>query len=94
MQAIRVLARTIHPVDLDTRAGALDLAQSYKLSFYDTLILLAALEAKCDVLHLEDIQYGLLVEGRLQIIHSFAAVAGQSASPHKGVHERQIRAFE
>lgn len=59
-----------------------------------TPILSAALEAKCDVLHSEDIQHGLLVEGRLQIIHSFAAVAGQLASPHKGVHERQIRAFE
>lgn len=31
LRAIRVLARTIHPVDLDTHAGALDLAQRYKL---------------------------------------------------------------
>lgn len=81
LQAIRVLARTIHPVDLDTHAGALDLAQRYKLSFYDALILSAALKAKCDVLHSEDMQHGLLVEGRLQIINPFTAAAGQPSEP-------------
>jgi predicted nucleic acid-binding protein len=30
----------------------------YKLSWYDSLIVAAALEAKCDVLYTEDLQHG------------------------------------
>ena len=75
LQAIRLLARTIHPVDLDTHSGALDLAQRYKLSFYDALILSSALKARCDVLHSEDMQDGLLVEGRLRIENPFGKAA-------------------
>ena len=38
-------------------------------AFYDALILSTALKAKCDVLHSEDMQHGLLVEERLQVIN-------------------------
>lgn len=72
LQALRVLARTIHPVDLDTHSGALDLSQRYRLSFYDALILSSALKARCDVLYSEDMQHGLLLEGRLRIENPFS----------------------
>ena len=77
LQAIRTLARAIHPVDLETHERALALAQRYKLSFYDALILSSALKARCDVLHSEDMQDGLLVEGRLRIENPFGKAALQ-----------------
>ncbi len=75
LQAIRILARVIHPVDLETHERALALAPRYKLSFYDALILSSALKARCDVLHSEDMQDGLLIEGRLRIENPFGKAA-------------------
>jgi predicted nucleic acid-binding protein len=37
---------------------ALTVHRRYKLSWYDSLIVAAALEAKCDVLYTEDLQHG------------------------------------
>lgn len=37
---------------------ALRLHNRYKLSWYDSLIVAAAIEAKCDVLYTEDLQHG------------------------------------
>ncbi|WP_022684322.1 PIN domain-containing protein [Sphingobium bisphenolivorans] len=77
LQAIRVLVRTIHNVDLDTHSGAVDLAQRYQLSFYDALILSSALKARCDILYSEDMQHGLMVEDRLQIENPFREAASR-----------------
>jgi predicted nucleic acid-binding protein len=43
---------------LELIENALDLRSRYKLSWYDSLIIAAALEAKCDVLYTEDLQHG------------------------------------
>lgn len=48
-------------VDLYTRA--LDLHKRYRYSFYDSLILAAALEAGCVRLYSEDFQDGQQIEG-------------------------------
>jgi predicted nucleic acid-binding protein len=37
---------------------ALGIHERYKLSWYDSLIVAAAIEAKCDVLYTEDMQHG------------------------------------
>lgn len=37
---------------------ALEIHARYKLSWYDSLIVAAAIEAKCDVLYTEDLQHG------------------------------------
>ncbi|MBN8840652.1 MAG: PIN domain-containing protein [Sphingomonadales bacterium] len=71
LRAIGTLARKIHPVDLETHAAALGLAQHYGFSFYDALIVSAALKARCDMLYSEDMQDGLVVEGRLRIVNPF-----------------------
>ncbi|HQD57956.1 MAG TPA: PIN domain-containing protein [Candidatus Competibacteraceae bacterium] len=60
----RVLAplwRVMPTVDLYTRA--LDLHERYRYSFYDSLILAAALEAGCARLYSEDLQDGQQIEG-------------------------------
>lgn len=71
LRAISTLARKIHPVDLETHAAAPGLAQRYGFSFYDALIVSAALKARCDMLYSEDMQGGLVVESRLRIVNPF-----------------------
>jgi predicted nucleic acid-binding protein len=71
LKAIRTLARAIHPIDLETHSGALVMAQRYGFSFYDALIVSSALRARCEILHSEDMQDGLLVEGILRIVNPF-----------------------
>jgi predicted nucleic acid-binding protein len=42
---------------------ALHLGGKHRLAWYDSLIVAAALEGKCDVLYSEDLQHGRLIEG-------------------------------
>ena len=50
---------------------ACDIAERYHLSFYDSLIISAALESNCDILYSEDLQHNQIIEGVLTIINPF-----------------------
>ncbi len=63
----------IHPTHKLYRQG-LELQTRYRYSFYDSLILAAALHSGCRVLYSEDLQHGQRIEG-LQIINPFLAEA-------------------
>lgn len=60
------------PVDVATHENACRVAQRYKLAFYDSCIVAAALLAHCDTLWSEDMHDGLVVDGRLTIRNPFA----------------------
>ncbi len=45
--------------------------ERYKYSYYDTLIISAALTSGCTVLFSEDMQHGQMIENRLRIINPF-----------------------
>jgi predicted nucleic acid-binding protein len=47
------------------------LARRYTLSHWDALIVAAALTARCDLLYSEDLQDGLVVDGRLTVVNPF-----------------------
>lgn len=47
------------------------LRTEYSLSFWDSLIVAAALAANAEILYSEDMQNGLLVENKLKIINPF-----------------------
>ena len=64
-------ACTVVPVIPDTIAQALALAQKYKYSYYDSLILAAALSAGCETLASEDMQHGQAIEGVMTIRNPF-----------------------
>lgn len=64
-------ACTVVPVMPDTIAQALALAQKYRYSYYDSLILAAALSAGCKTLATEDMQHGQLIEDVLTIHNPF-----------------------
>ncbi len=71
IDAVRVLTKAIHPLDLAVHTDAIRLAARYGLSFYDALIVSSALRAKCDVLYTEDMQSGLVIDGCLRIENPF-----------------------
>jgi predicted nucleic acid-binding protein len=48
----------------------MSLARDHALSFYDALIVAAAIEAGCDILYSEDMQHGRTIGG-LAIINPF-----------------------
>jgi len=64
-------ACTVIPVMPDTIAQALALAQKYRYSYYDSLILAAALSAGCEMLATEDMQHGQVIEDVLTIHSPF-----------------------
>jgi predicted nucleic acid-binding protein len=54
-----------------TIIGACNLADQYGFSFYDSLIIAAALECDCNMLYSEDLHDGQLIEGKLTIKNPF-----------------------
>jgi predicted nucleic acid-binding protein len=44
---------------------------SFQFSFYDSLIVAAALEGNCSVLYSEDMHHGLVIENKLTIVNPF-----------------------
>jgi predicted nucleic acid-binding protein len=69
--ALRVLCRTILPIDLVTHDEALRIAERYGYSMFDALVVASALQAGCETLWSEDMQDGLVVDGRLRIANPF-----------------------
>ena len=57
----------------ETIAIALEIMTKYRLSYWDSLILAAALESSCSVVYSEDLQTGQVIEGRLTIVNPFAS---------------------
>ncbi|MFP4076516.1 MAG: PIN domain-containing protein [Halochromatium sp.] len=75
VEAIRAvllrLMRTaqLHPVASSTILLALDVAQRYGFSYYDSQIVAAAQEAGCATLYSEDLQHGQVLSSGLQVIN-------------------------
>ena len=61
----------LHPLAPSTLLMALDVAERYGFSHYDSLIVAAALEASCTKLYSEDLQHGQVIDGRMTIINPF-----------------------
>ena len=65
-EAISDLLLLVEPplaLTLDLHAAARGLAEDHGLSFYDALIVAAAVEAGCDILYSEDMQDGRRIGG-------------------------------
>ena len=56
---------------------ALDLQDELKYSFYDCVMLAAALQAGADKMYTEDLQHWQLVRGTLRIVNPFLDVANE-----------------
>ncbi len=61
---VRDLTPTIHE-------SALDIAERYGYSFYDSMILAAAISAGCSLVYTEDLHSGQQIEDHLLIVNPF-----------------------
>jgi predicted nucleic acid-binding protein len=61
----------LHVNSDSTILEAFRIAERYGFSFYDSLIISAALESGCNTLYSEDMQHGQLIENRLKIVNPF-----------------------
>ena len=61
----------VHPVSVETHQTGLALAERYQLSIYDSMIAASALQSGCDTLWSEDMQHGMVIDGRLRIVNPF-----------------------
>ena len=71
LTAIRTLCGTILPIDIETHADGLRIAEYYGYSIFDALIIASALRANCSTLWSEDMQDGIVIDGRLRIANPF-----------------------
>jgi len=65
--------------DRETFISANRLRQRYQFSFWDSLIVAAALAADATILYSEDMQHGLVVDGRLKIVNPFCEEVPETA---------------
>ncbi|MDE2465943.1 MAG: PIN domain-containing protein [Alphaproteobacteria bacterium] len=68
--AVRALLQ-VQPNTVETHQTGLALAERYGLSVYDAMIAAAALHTDCDTLWSNDMQDGLVIDGRLRVINPF-----------------------
>jgi predicted nucleic acid-binding protein len=61
----------VQALTIDVHETGLVLAERYGLSVFDAMIAASALHADCDTLWSEDMQDGLVLEGRLRVINPF-----------------------
>lgn len=71
IDALSSVASAIVVLDKQTTKAALKLVGRYNLAFYDALMLTAALKADCSRYFSEDLQHGLLVDGKLTVVNPF-----------------------
>ncbi|MFZ2449666.1 MAG: PIN domain-containing protein [Methylovulum miyakonense] len=62
---------SLQPINLSTLNNAFDIAERYRFSHYDSLIIAAALQAECTTLYSEDMQHGQIIDNRMMVINPF-----------------------
>jgi predicted nucleic acid-binding protein len=73
--ALRVICPVIVPIDLDTHDTGLRLAERHGFAMFDALMVAAALQAGSSTLWSEDMQNGMIVDGRLRIADLFSEIS-------------------
>jgi predicted nucleic acid-binding protein len=61
---------SVHPLDVETHELGLELAERYRYSIYDSMIIASALRAGCLTVFSEDFQHGKKID-RLMIVDPF-----------------------
>ena len=74
LDAVRVLCEPPGPLTIGIHDAALRIAECYGYYIYDSLILAAALDAKCTLVYSEDMQDGQTIDS-LTIRNPFAGAA-------------------
>jgi predicted nucleic acid-binding protein len=72
LSMVRALLQ-VHAMTLEIHDTGLGLAERYRVSTYDAMIIASALHAGCDTLWSEDMQDGMVIEVSLRIANPFIA---------------------
>ena len=70
LDTVRTLCRT-HSVTEETHDRGIRVAQQYRFSLYDSMIVAAALLSGCRILYSEDLQHGQIIDDQLTVINPF-----------------------
>jgi predicted nucleic acid-binding protein len=79
------------PVTATMALEAFRIRQRYRLGFYDSQIVAAALAGGAEILYSEDLHHGLIVDGRLRVASPFRALAERPRARYR-VRRRAGRA--
>lgn len=64
-------ACTVEPLTATTHDRGMEICERYKFSFYDSVIVAAALIVGAKVLYSEDLQHGQVIDRQLRILNPF-----------------------
>lgn len=62
----------IEPLTVEIHERGLQIAERYRLSLYDAMIVAAAILAGCEILYSEDMHDGLIIDDQLRICNPFS----------------------
>lgn len=65
---------TVEPLTVETHDLGREIAERYGLSVYDSMIVAAALLAGCSTLISEDMQDGLVIDGKCRVMNPFKRI--------------------
>lgn len=68
---LKTSVSVVHAINVEANRTAVRLADRYQLNFYDAVMIAVALENGASKLYSEDMQHGLVIEGKLTIINPF-----------------------
>jgi predicted nucleic acid-binding protein len=77
LEIIRLTVPKIHAIEPLANGEALRIAERYRLSFYDSLMIAVALENGATTLYSEDMQHGLVIDDALTITNPFLSTEPQ-----------------
>lgn len=63
---------TVNALTTDLTLSAWEIRIKYKFSYWDSLIIAAALDSNCAMLYTEDMQDGQMIDKKLKIINPFS----------------------
>jgi predicted nucleic acid-binding protein len=64
---------TVRPITIEIHELGLAIAERYGLAIFDAMIAASALDGNCDTLWSEDMQDGMMLDGRLRVVNPFRA---------------------
>jgi predicted nucleic acid-binding protein len=73
LSSILIVCPTVLPMDLEVHSDALAIAERYGFRIFDALMIASALRSGCEILWSEDMQDGMVIDGRLRIANPFCA---------------------
>ena len=73
LSSILIVCPTVLPMDLEVHSDALAIAERYGFRIFDALMIASALHGGCEILWSEDMQDGMVINGRLHIANPFSA---------------------